>query len=84
MPRTITVYARDLVPGDRCTGSGAVVAQVYRDGLFAHHMDGRPIEPRRAFPRGRVEVWVTYNDHEHPRRCEWGARTTITVERAGL
>jgi hypothetical protein len=70
--------AKQLQSGDILAGSGAVIHRIYRDGLFAHGFDGKPIEPRRPYPKGRVEVFVSYPGGPI-RRDEWNARTTVSI-----
>jgi hypothetical protein len=83
MPESI-VYttAKGLCPGDVLSGSGMTVHAVWTDGLFAHDAEGKMLQPRRSFPRGKVEVFVTYADTPNVlHRREWNARTTVQVRR---
>lgn len=80
--KIITVSASNLKRGDVCTGSGLIIRETFSDGLYEHNIDGSFIEPRRRFPKGKVEVWVSKTENEPARRDLWNARTAIQVARS--
>lgn len=64
----IKVRAHELLVDDRLCGSGGVVLIRPRRVLY-------PSRPQR------IELTVTYPDTGRVRTVEWGANTTMTIER---
>lgn len=70
----IRVRASQLAPGDRCTGSGLVIARVVLDGYFMRSTADHRLPDK--WPKGKVEIKTTDGIVRY-----WGKNTTMTVER---
>lgn len=77
---SIPAYA--LRTGDVLTGSGARIHRVIQDGLFERNGDDS--RSRRPFPKGKVEVLVSYPQDRRGNMVHvryWGRRTIVGIVR---
>lgn len=72
-----TIRAAALVAGDVCAGSGARIHRVVHDGVFMRNAADERTTAR--FPRGKVEVLVSYPGNRGPVVAYWNKSTTVRL-----
>lgn len=70
----ISLRASQLMPGDRCTGSGLVIERRIDNGVFMRTTHDH--RTRSPWPKGKVEIKTTDGIVRY-----WNKTTTMTVDR---